>query len=88
LECKERVKNVGNTTTEQGVQSRKKIMDFLQSFIQTNGYAPTVREICDGVGLASSSTVHKHLEILRDRGKITWNPSMVRTIRILEKKKA
>lgn len=32
------------------------------------------------VGLKSSSTIHRNLEVLKEEGKISWNPSMPRTI--------
>ena len=60
------------------------IYDYIKKEIQRNGYAPSVREICDGVGLSSTSTVHAHLEILRKKGYIRRLPSKNRTIEILE----
>lgn len=74
---------MNTTTKEQGINSREKIIRFLKAFMKENGYSPTVREICQGVGLSSSSTVYKHLEILKDKGIITWNPSIARTIRFV-----
>lgn len=44
--------------------------DFLTAFINHNGYPPSVREIAKGVGLASSSTVHGHLDRLEAKGYI------------------
>ena len=60
------------------------IYDFVRKEIKRNGYAPSVREICDGVGLSSTSTVHAHLETLRKKGYINRFPSKNRTIEILE----
>lgn len=47
--------------------------DFINAFISKNGYPPSVREIGEGVGLASSSTVHGHLERLEKKGYIKRN---------------
>lgn len=33
---------------KQGIKSRQRVYDFLVDFITNNGYAPSVREICDG----------------------------------------
>jgi len=41
------------------------IYDFICDFYETNGYSPSVREICDGVGLKSTATVHAHIENLK-----------------------
>ena len=60
------------------------VYDFVRKEIKRNGYAPSVREICDGVGLSSTSTVHAHLETLRKKGYIKRFPSKNRTIEILE----
>ncbi|OBZ15148.1 winged helix-turn-helix transcriptional regulator [Bacillus sp. FJAT-26390] len=47
--------------------------NFIVDFIRKNGYPPSVREIGEGVGLASSSTVHGHLERLEKKGYIKRN---------------
>lgn len=44
------------------------ILDFISQFIQKNGYAPTLREIADGVGLSSLATVHEHIQKLINKG--------------------
>ena len=44
---------------------REQILNFLTQFMNEHGYAPTVREICNAVGLQSTATVHYHLNALR-----------------------
>ena len=46
------------------------IYEYLQKVIPEQGYAPSVREICEAVGLKSPSTVHFHLKRLQERGLI------------------
>ena len=46
------------------------IYEYLQRVIPEQGYAPSVREICEAVGLKSPSTVHFHLKRLQERGLI------------------
>lgn len=60
------------------------VLNFLKSEIRKNGYPPTVREICDAVGLSSTSTVHAHLETLERKGYIRRSPSKNRSTEILE----
>ena len=60
------------------------VYDFIKKELKRNGFAPSVREICDGVGLSSTSTVHAHLESLKKKGYIKRFPSRNRTIEILE----
>ena len=46
------------------------ILDFIKSEVKNKGYPPSVREIGEAVGLASSSTVHGHLARLESKGLI------------------
>ena len=52
---------------------------------QSNGFSPTVRELCKLVGLKSTSSMAAQLSNLRDSGHITWIESMPRTITVVEK---
>ena len=47
-----------------------RIYQVIVHFVQENGYAPSVREIGDAVGLKSPSTVHFHLKKLEEQGLI------------------
>ena len=49
---------------------QQKIYDHIAETIRTQGYPPSVREICDAVGLKSPSTVHFHLKHLEEAGYI------------------
>lgn len=60
------------------------IMDFIKHEVATKGYPPSVREICDAVGLASSSTVHGHLSRLEKKGLIRRDPTKPRAIEVLD----
>ena len=44
------------------------IVDFVNSFIQENGYAPSIREIGAAVGLRSTASVSYHLQQLQEKG--------------------
>ncbi len=49
---------------------QQRIYDYLADFIREQGYAPSVREIGEAVGLKSPSTVHFHLKHLEEAGYI------------------
>ncbi len=51
-------------------QMTDRIYEYLQKAIPEQGYAPSVREICEAVGLKSPSTVHFHLKRLQEKGLI------------------
>ena len=44
------------------------IMDYVNQFIQENGYSPSVREIGAAVGLRSTASVSYHLQALQAKG--------------------
>ena len=52
------------------METRKKIMEFIISYIKTHGYPPSVREIGKAVNLGSTSSVQRQLKILFLRGKL------------------
>ena len=60
------------------------ILLAITNFIKDKGYAPTVREVGEMVHLASTSTTQGHLEKLKNKGYVTWEPSQPRTIRVLK----
>jgi repressor LexA len=59
------------------------ILDFIKQEVKMKGYPPSVREIGEAVGLASSSTVHGHLSRLESKGLIRRDPTKPRAIEIL-----
>ena len=56
---------------------QREILDYLQEFIQQNGYAPSLEEVGRRFSLSSLATVHKHLSNLQEKGFIrrSWNRS-------------
>ena len=44
------------------------IVDYVNQFIEENGYSPSVREIGAAVGLRSTASVSYHLQALQDQG--------------------
>jgi repressor LexA len=60
------------------------ILEFIKKEVQLKGYPPSVREIGEAVGLASSSTVHGHLARLESKGLIRRDPTKPRAIEILD----
>jgi len=60
------------------------ILTFIKDEVRKKGYPPSVREIGEAVGLASSSTVHGHLARLESKGLIRRDPTKPRAIEILD----
>jgi len=69
---------------EKLTRMQKVVYNYLKSQIKENGYPPSVREICDAIGLSSTSSVHAHLETLASKGWIRRSKAKNRSIEILE----
>lgn len=51
-------------------EKQQNVYESIMQYQRVNGYAPTIREICKMVGVASTSSVYAHLKILEDKGYI------------------
>ena len=71
--------------TEELTTRQKQILRYITKQIQTNGYAPSVREIGRAVGLSSTATVHCYLKKLEELGYIRKENQKGRTLRVLKK---
>ena len=62
---------------------QKQILDYIEENIQKYGYAPTLTEIAQFLGLSSLATVHEHLAVLEKKGLIRRYRGAVRGIELL-----
>ena len=49
----------------------EKILEYVNAFVQENGYAPSVREIGAAVGLRSTASVSYHIQALQEKGLLS-----------------
>lgn len=56
------------------------VLDNIEKHIREKGFGPTVREVCQDLGLSSPSTVHVHLKALEEKGFIKRDPLKSRSI--------
>ncbi len=59
------------------------ILEVIRRAVRERGFPPSIREIGQRVGLASSATVHNHLRHLEEKGFIRRDPSRPRSIELL-----
>lgn len=65
--------------------TQQKVLNFVRDAIINNNISPTVREICDGTGILSTSTVHNALKLLSERGFLYYKPGTRRAITLSPK---
>ena len=67
---------------EQLTDKQEKILTVIKKFIAENGYAPTIRELCNLCGLSSTATMFVHLKNLTNKGYIKQTENKFRTIEL------
>ena len=63
---------------------QNEVFEFIIQNVRENGYAPSIREICEALGLRSTSTVHYHLTALAKKGLIQWEEGKNRAIKVTD----
>ena len=63
-------------------QKHQRVLDYIRRCVD-DGVPPTVREICDSLGIKSTSTGHKYLRELEEMGYITMGGNRNRCIRLV-----
>src|SRR3990167_871343 len=62
------------------------LLEFISQYMQKKGFAPTLAEICDGLGLRSPATVHEHIQNLIDKGVLKKTEGVRRGLEIVDQK--
>jgi repressor LexA len=62
---------------------QRQTLHFIAETVAERGYPPSVREIGEALGLASSSTVHSHIHALQKKGYLRVDPTKPRAIELL-----
>jgi repressor LexA len=64
-----------------GLTSRQQaILDVIRDSVETRGYPPSIREICEAAGLASTSSVAHQLSMLERKGFLRRDPNRPRAV--------
>jgi repressor LexA len=64
---------------------QREVLDWIEQFIAEKRYSPSYAEVAAGVGLASSSTAHRHIRNLAERGFLTIDYNRSRSIDIVRR---
>jgi len=72
--------------TRHDAERRQRILDCIARTVEERGYPPSVREIADAVGLASTSAVHHHLIALERDGLLERGSHSSRALRLITRR--
>lgn len=61
---------------------QQEVYDFIDDFVQTKGYSPTVRDIMRGLGYKSTSTIQYYIKRLESEGQIRRTENRNRTLNV------
>lgn len=64
--------------------TQNKILDYINEQIDSRGYPPSVREICDALNIKSTSTVHGHLKRMEAKGLLVRDAMKPRAIGVVK----
>ncbi|MBW3628821.1 MAG: transcriptional repressor LexA [Gemmatimonadetes bacterium] len=62
---------------------QRQILDYVQNFIDAEGYSPSFEEIAENFGYSSLATVHEHLSNLETKGYLRKNYNKSRSLELV-----
>jgi SOS-response transcriptional repressor LexA len=70
---------------ERSTKRQKELLDYVDAFIQENGYGPSYREIMNAIGYKSVSTVAIHIDGLIAKGFLRKTDNSARSLEVVTK---
>lgn len=61
-------------------RKQKEVLDFITDYISENGISPTIEETRTSLGLKAISTVHEHMSTLKEKGYLSKNTGVARSV--------
>ncbi|MBQ2750186.1 MAG: transcriptional repressor LexA [Clostridia bacterium] len=61
---------------------QREVLEFISNTVAERSYPPSVREICAGVGIRSTATVHAYLKDLAEMGYLTKDDRKTRALSV------
>ena len=70
----------GKELIAQGEERRQHILAFIRNYLTAHGWAPTIAEIAEAVGLVSPNSTRRHLLKLQEAGYLKIGPGIARAL--------
>jgi repressor LexA len=68
--------------------TQDRTLAFIRRYLKRRGYAPSLIEIAEGIGITSKGTAHRHVQALADAGRIRLIPGRKRGIALVDHEEA
>ena len=68
---------------EKLTKKQEQVLTCIKKYIAEHGYSPSVREVCDLMGLSSTATVFVHMRHLMNKGYLKQTDNKFRTLEVL-----
>ena len=69
-------------------KKQKKVFDFINTYIAENGLSPTIEEIRKKLNLKAVSTIHEHINSLKEKGYISKSENSPRSLSLMKEIKS
>ena len=66
-------------------KKQKQVFDFINTYITENGISPTIEEIRKKLKLKAISTIHEHINSLKEKGYLSGSENSARSLVIRKK---
>jgi len=66
--------------TKRGIQTRNRVFEFIRTWVEKNGYSPSIREIGKGAGISSTKAVKYHVDALVNSGVLRRRGRQARSL--------
>jgi len=66
-------------------KKQKQVFDFINTYIAENGISPTIEEIRKNLNLKAVSTIHEHINSLKEKGYLSKTENSARSVKIKKK---
>lgn len=63
---------------------QKLVLDFIKTYMEMKGFAPSYANIASGLNLKSKSNIHRLVHELKKQGHLDIKPHLVRSINLRE----
>ena len=73
----------GEKMTDRSTKKQKELLTFVDVFINEHGYGPSYREVLNGLGYKSVSTVAVHIDGLISKGYLNKRDNSARSLEVV-----